>query len=134
MDLGVGEEDKDGEDTLEGSEEEEQSRRGAKEQAGRTKSLDIDKDGEGVTRGPKRPLLLEQGSLRTSQSDNALPARSQCPMGPLGAGRALLGWGRGFLGVYLERVDDPVTSRPRTMTVVSMDELIQEAPFRVSMH
>ncbi|XP_036453915.1 rho related BTB domain containing 4 isoform X2 [Colossoma macropomum] len=130
MDLGAAEEDKDGEDTLEGSEEEEQSRRGAKEQAGRTKSLDIDKDGEGGARGPKRPLLLEQGSLRTSQSDNALPARSQCIMGPLGAGRALLGWGRGFLGVYLERVDDPVTSRPRLMTVVSMDELIQEAPFR----
>uniref|UniRef100_A0AAR2L4G5 Rho-related BTB domain-containing protein 1 n=1 Tax=Pygocentrus nattereri TaxID=42514 RepID=A0AAR2L4G5_PYGNA len=107
-----------------------QSRIGAKEQAGRTKSLDIDKDGEGGTRGPKRPLLLEQGSLRTSQSDNALPARSQCTMGPLGAGRALLGWGRGFLGVYLERVDDPVTGRPRLMTVVSMDELIQEASFR----
>ncbi|XP_066509772.1 rho-related BTB domain-containing protein 1-like isoform X1 [Hoplias malabaricus] len=130
MDLGATEEDKDGEDTLEGSEEEEQSRRGAKEQAGRTKSLDIDKDGEGGARGPKRPLLLEQGSLRTSQSDNALPARTHCPMGPLGAGRALLGWGRGFLGVYLERVDDPVTGRPRLMTVVSMDELIQEAPFR----
>ncbi|KAI4875484.1 hypothetical protein NFI96_030050, partial [Prochilodus magdalenae] len=130
MDLGTAEEDKDGEDTLEGSEEEEQSRRGAKEQAGRTKSLDIDKDGEGGTRGPKRPLLLEQGSLRTSQSDNALPARIQYCMGPLGAGRALLGWGRGFLGVYLERVDDPVTGRPRLMTVVSMDELIQEGPFR----
>ncbi|KAG9261762.1 rho-related BTB domain-containing protein 1-like isoform X1 [Astyanax mexicanus] len=130
MDLGGTEEDKEGEDTLEGSEEEEQSRRGAKEQAGRTKSLDIDKDGEGITRGPKRPLLLEQGSLRTSQSDNALPARSQCPTGILGTGRALLGWGRGFIGVCLERVDDPVTGRPRLMTVVSMDELIQEAPFR----
>uniref|UniRef100_A0AAR2KA63 Rho-related BTB domain-containing protein 1 n=1 Tax=Pygocentrus nattereri TaxID=42514 RepID=A0AAR2KA63_PYGNA len=116
--------------TMDLGDEEEQSRIGAKEQAGRTKSLDIDKDGEGGTRGPKRPLLLEQGSLRTSQSDNALPARSQCTMGPLGAGRALLGWGRGFLGVYLERVDDPVTGRPRLMTVVSMDELIQEASFR----
>uniref|UniRef100_A0A671LLZ3 Rho-related BTB domain-containing protein 1 n=1 Tax=Sinocyclocheilus anshuiensis TaxID=1608454 RepID=A0A671LLZ3_9TELE len=103
---------------------------GAKEQAGRTKSLDIDKEGEGGTRGSNRLLMLQQGSLRTSQSDNALPASGQCSMGPLGAGRALLGWGRGFLGVYLETVDDPVTGRPRLMTVVSMDDLIQKGPFQ----
>ncbi|XP_062874052.1 rho related BTB domain containing 4 isoform X2 [Trichomycterus rosablanca] len=130
IDLGFTEEDKEVDETLEGSEQEEQSRREAKEQAGRTKSLDIDKDCNGGTRGPKRPLLLEQGSLRTSQSDNALPARSQFLFGPLGMGRPLLDWGRGFLSVYLERVDDPVTGRPRLMTVVLMDELIQEAPFR----
>ncbi len=83
-----------GEESSEGSEEEEQSRRGAKEQAGRTKSLDIDKEGgEGGTRGSNRLLMLQQGSLRTSQSDNALPARGQRSIGPLGAGRALLGWG-----------------------------------------
>uniref|UniRef100_A0A672SY71 Rho-related BTB domain-containing protein 1 n=1 Tax=Sinocyclocheilus grahami TaxID=75366 RepID=A0A672SY71_SINGR len=105
-------------------------RRGAKEQAGRTKSLDIDKEGEGGTRGSDRLLMLQQGSLRTSQSDNALPARGQPSIGPLGAGRALLGWGRGFLGVYLEMVDDPVTGRPRLMTVVSMDDLIQKGPFQ----
>uniref|UniRef100_A0A673M0C7 Rho-related BTB domain-containing protein 1 n=1 Tax=Sinocyclocheilus rhinocerous TaxID=307959 RepID=A0A673M0C7_9TELE len=103
---------------------------GAKEQAGRTKSLDIDKEGEGGTRGSNRLLMLQQGSLRTSQSDNALPASGQCSMGPLGAGRALLGWGRGFLGLYLEMVDDPVTGRPRLMTVVSMDDLIQKGPFQ----
>lgn len=131
MDLGSTEEDKDG-DEMDGGEEEEQSRRGAKEQAGRAKSLDIDKDGDGGTKGSRRLLLLEQGSMRTSQSDNALPARGQYPMGSLGTGRPLSGWGRGFLGVYLERVDDPVTGRPRLVTVVSMDELIQEAPFRVS--
>ncbi|XP_067294408.1 rho related BTB domain containing 4 isoform X1 [Pseudorasbora parva] len=130
MDLGAAGMEKEGEESSEGSEEEEQSRRGAKEQAGRTKSLDIDKEGEGGTRGSNRLLMLQQGSLRTSQSDNALPARGQCFMGPLGAGRALLGWGRGFLGVYLEMVDDPVTGRPRLMTVVSMDDLIQKGPFQ----
>ncbi|KAI5613141.1 rho-related BTB domain-containing protein 2 isoform X1 [Silurus asotus] len=130
MDLGSTVEDKDGDETLEGGEEEEQSRRGAKEQAGRAKSLDIDKDVDGGTKGNRRLLFLEQGLMRTSQSDNALPARGQYAMGSLGTGRPLLGWGRGFLGVYLEKVDDPVTSRPRLMTVVSMDELIQEAPFR----
>ncbi|KAI1904692.1 hypothetical protein AGOR_G00008320 [Albula goreensis] len=113
-----------------GGEEEEQSRRGAKEQAGRTKSLDIDKDSEGVSRGPKQPLLLQQGSLRTSQSDNALPAHSECAAGSLGAGRALSGWGRGFLSVRMEHVEDPVTGRPRLMTVVSMDGLIQKKPFQ----
>ncbi|XP_060738538.1 rho related BTB domain containing 4 isoform X2 [Tachysurus vachellii] len=130
MDLGSTEEDKDGDETLEGGEEEEQSRRGAKEQAGRAKSLDVDKDGDGGTKGGRRLLLLEQGLMRTSQSDNALPARGQYPVGSLGTGRPLSGWGRGFLGVYLERVKDPVTGRTRLMTVVSMDELIQEAPFR----
>lgn len=131
MDLGAAGLEKEDEESSEGSEEEEQSRRGAKEQAGRTKSLDIDKEGEGGTRGSNKLLMLQQGSLRTSQSDNALPARGQCSLGPLGAGRALLGWGRGFLGVYLEMVDDPVTGRPRLMTVVSMDELIQKGPFQV---
>lgn len=131
MDLGCTEEDKEGDETLDGGEEEEQSRRGAKEQAGRAKSLDIDKDGDGGTKGTRRLLLLEQGSMRTSQSDNALPVRGQYPVGSQGTGRPLSGWGRGFVGVYLEKVDDPVTGRPRLMTVVSMDELIQEAPFRV---
>uniref|UniRef100_A0A671RGM9 Rho-related BTB domain-containing protein 1 n=1 Tax=Sinocyclocheilus anshuiensis TaxID=1608454 RepID=A0A671RGM9_9TELE len=131
MDLGEAGMEQEGEESSEGSEEEEQSRRGAKEQAGRTKSLDIDKEGEGGTRGSDRLLMLQQGSLRTSQSDNALPARGQPSIGPLGAGRALLGWGRGFLGVYLEMVDDPVTGRPRLMTVVSMDDLIQKGPFQV---
>ncbi|KAJ8339221.1 hypothetical protein SKAU_G00360070 [Synaphobranchus kaupii] len=117
-------------DDGEADEEEEQSRRGAKEQAGRTKSLDIDKDSEMGSRGPKRPLLLQQGSLRTSQSDNALPARSECEIGSLGAGRALSGWGRGFLSVCMERVEDPMTGKPRLMTVVSMEGLIQKRPFQ----
>ncbi|XP_061071829.1 rho-related BTB domain-containing protein 1-like [Conger conger] len=116
----------DGED----EEEDEQSRRGAKEQAGRTKSLDIDKDSEIGSQGPKRPLLLQQGSLRTSRSANALPAQSQCEVGSFRTGRALSGWGRGFLSVCLEHVEDPVTGRPRLMTVVSMDGLIQKRPFQ----
>lgn len=120
------------EEHAESGDEDEQSRRGAKEQAGRTKSLDIDKDGtDGGMRGLAQPLLLQQGSLRTSQSDNALPGRAQCSLGALGAGRALSGWGRGFLSVYLEHVDDPMTGRPRLMTVVEMDALIQEDPFQV---
>ncbi|KAJ8263006.1 hypothetical protein COCON_G00154630 [Conger conger] len=112
------------------SEEEEQSRREAKEQAGRTKSLDIDKDVEGRPRGLRQPLLPEQGSLRTSRSANALPAIGRCSGGPLWAGRALAGWGRGFLSVCLEHVEDPMTGRPRLMTVVSMDCLIQKEPFQ----
>uniref|UniRef100_A0AAQ5XVY6 Rho-related BTB domain-containing protein 1 n=1 Tax=Amphiprion ocellaris TaxID=80972 RepID=A0AAQ5XVY6_AMPOC len=70
------------------------------------------------------------GSLRTSQSDNALPSRALYSLGALGTGRALSGWGRGFLSVCLEHVDDPVTGRPRLMTVVAMDALIQEEPFK----
>ncbi|XP_035234803.1 rho related BTB domain containing 4 isoform X3 [Anguilla anguilla] len=122
--------DDDEDDGGEGSEREEQSRREAKEQAGRTKSLDIDKDGEGRPRGHRQPLLPQQGSLRTSRSDNALPASSHCCSGPLGAGRALAGWGRGFLSVRIEHVEDPMTGRPRLMTVVSMDCLIQKEPFQ----
>ncbi|KAI1900396.1 hypothetical protein AGOR_G00049520 [Albula goreensis] len=110
-------------------EEEEQSRGRAKEQAGRTKSLDIDKEGEGSSRGCRQPLLLQQGSLRTSRSDNALPgSSSHCLTGA--PGWALAGWGRGFLSVCLEHVEDPVTGKPRLMTVVSMDCLIQEEPFQ----
>uniref|UniRef100_A0A671Y6K7 Rho-related BTB domain-containing protein 1 n=1 Tax=Sparus aurata TaxID=8175 RepID=A0A671Y6K7_SPAAU len=70
------------------------------------------------------------GSLRTSQSDNALPSRALYTLGALGTGRALSGWGRGFLSVCLEHVDDPMTGRPRLMTVVAMDALIQEEPFK----
>uniref|UniRef100_A0A665T8W2 Rho-related BTB domain-containing protein 1 n=1 Tax=Echeneis naucrates TaxID=173247 RepID=A0A665T8W2_ECHNA len=81
-------------------------------------------------RGLHRPQLLQQGFLRTSQSDNALPSRAQYSLGALGTGRALSGWGRGFLSVCLEHVDDPMTGRPRLMTVVAMDELIQEEPFK----
>ncbi|KAG7490039.1 rho-related BTB domain-containing protein 2-like isoform X2 [Solea senegalensis] len=124
-------EEQENKESVESAEEEEQSRRGAKEQAGRTKSLDIDKDGlDGGVRGLNQPQLLQQGSLRTSQSDNALPSRAQYFLGEQGTGRVLSGWGRGFLTVYLEHVDDPVTGRPRLMTVVAMDALIQEEPFK----
>uniref|UniRef100_A0A3B4AQA6 BTB domain-containing protein n=1 Tax=Periophthalmus magnuspinnatus TaxID=409849 RepID=A0A3B4AQA6_9GOBI len=103
----------------------------SKGQAGRTKSLDIDKDGiQGGVQVLSRPQLLQQGSLRTSQSDNALPSRAQYTVGVLGTGRALSGWGRGFLSVCLEHVEDPMTGRPRLMTVVAMDALIQEEPFK----
>ncbi|KAK7933730.1 hypothetical protein WMY93_004626 [Mugilogobius chulae] len=123
-------EDQENKENMELGEEDEHTRRGAKEQAGRTKSLDIDKDGiQGGVQVLSRPQLLQQGSLRTSQSDNALPSRAQYTLGVLGTGRALSGWGRGFLSVCLEHVDDPMTGRPRLMTVVTMDALIQEEPF-----
>lgn len=126
-------EEEENKENFESGEEDEQSRRGAKEQAGRTKSLDIDKDGvDGGVRGLNQPQLLQQGSLRTSQSDNALPSRAIYSVGALGTGRALSGWGRGFMSVCLEHVDDPVTGRPRLMTVVAMDALIQEEPFKVT--
>ncbi|CAG5922361.1 unnamed protein product [Menidia menidia] len=129
--LGLMGEEREHKENMESGEEEEQSRRGAKEQAGRTKSLDIDKDGvDGGVRGLNRPQLLQQGSLRTSLSDNALPSRAQYSLGVTGTGRALSGWGRGFLCVCLEHVDDPMTGLPRLMTVVAMDALIQEEPFK----
>ncbi|KAL4617457.1 rho-related BTB domain-containing protein 1-like isoform X1 [Arapaima gigas] len=110
--------------------EEEQNWKGVKEQAGRTKSLDIDKDAENTFRVPRQPFLLRQASLRTSQSDNAIPSWNRCSTGSLGGSRTLSGWGRGFLSVSLEHVLDPMTGRPRLMTVVSMDGLIQKEPFQ----
>lgn len=132
LSVGLMGEEQESKENLELGEEDEQTRRGAKEQAGRTKSLDIDKDGvQGGVQGLNRPHLLQQGSLRTSQSDNALPSRAQYSVGALGTGHVLSGWGRGFLSVCLEHVDDPITGRPRLMTVVAMDALIQEEPFKV---
>uniref|UniRef100_W5MCQ1 Rho-related BTB domain-containing protein 1 n=1 Tax=Lepisosteus oculatus TaxID=7918 RepID=W5MCQ1_LEPOC len=120
-----------GEEEGEWDDEAEQTRRGAKEQAGRTKSLDIDKDSEGRgSRRTRQPLLLQQGSLKASQSDYALPARVQSSGGLEGASRVLSGWGRGFQSMRQELVEDPVTGRPRLMTVVSMDGLIQKRPFQ----
>ncbi|XP_018614902.1 rho related BTB domain containing 4 [Scleropages formosus] len=130
LDLEAPAEGREGDELAGGGEEEEQSRRGAKEQAGRTKSLDIDKDREGGSSDCKQSLLPQQRSLRTSQSDNSLPVSSQCSTGSVGLGRTLSSWGRGFLSVRLEHVEDPVTHRLRLMTVVSMDGLIQEGPFR----
>ncbi|XP_048877448.1 rho-related BTB domain-containing protein 2-like isoform X1 [Brienomyrus brachyistius] len=112
------------------NEEDEQNRSGATEQAGRTKSLDIDKDEEDCFHEPKQHFLLQQASLRTSQSDNAIPARNQCSAGVLRGSRIVSGWGRGFVSVSLENVKDPVTGRSTVMTVVTMDELIQKGPFQ----
>lgn len=133
----------DREERAESADEDELSRRGAKEQAGRTKSLDVNNkaeasegggDGRGLT--TKRPPLLRDGGggtgpLRTSQSDNALGPSVSGARSCQGNSRPLSGWGRGFLSVCVERVDDPVTGRPRLMTVVVMDALIQEEPFQV---
>ncbi|XP_041095803.1 rho-related BTB domain-containing protein 1-like isoform X1 [Polyodon spathula] len=120
----------------EGEEEEEkeeleEERRGGKEKAGCTKSLNIDKDpleGGGSHHFVRRHLS-HQGSLTASKSDKPLPERAQEQSG-VGVSRTLSGWGRGFLKMYLERVEDPVTQRERLMTVVSIDCLIQPRPFQ----
>lgn len=49
---------------------------------------------------------------------------------PLGWGRKLSDWGRGFISVQIDIVDDPLTQRRRPMMVVQMDALIQEQPLR----
>nr|XP_023674092.1 rho-related BTB domain-containing protein 2-like isoform X1 [Paramormyrops kingsleyae]XP_023674093.1 rho-related BTB domain-containing protein 2-like isoform X1 [Paramormyrops kingsleyae]XP_023674095.1 rho-related BTB domain-containing protein 2-like isoform X1 [Paramormyrops kingsleyae] len=117
------------EEPLVGGDEEEQDKR-RKEETSCTKSLDTSKDREGSSGGVRQPLLLQHGSLRTFQSGNPLPARSEGSRGSVGAGRTLTGWGRGFLSMHLEYVQDPITHQPKLMTVVSMDSLIQDGPFQ----
>ncbi|EMP42421.1 Rho-related BTB domain-containing protein 1 [Chelonia mydas] len=45
-------------------------------------------------------------------------------------GQELSGWGRGFVSMQLELVQDPVTQREKQMTVVYMDCLVQPGPFQ----
>ncbi|XP_078534925.1 rho-related BTB domain-containing protein 2-like isoform X1 [Lissotriton helveticus] len=111
-------------------------RRAGKEPAIRTKSLDIDKDflGDHSLQG------VPQASLRTSRSDDALRHGGhqfhlrKTPLGwelePGVLGRKLSSWGRGFISMQLEMVEDPVTQREKLMTVVYMDCTIQASPFR----
>ncbi|XP_063781644.1 rho-related BTB domain-containing protein 2-like [Pseudophryne corroboree] len=49
---------------------------------------------------------------------------------PLGWGRELSEWGRGFIRVQMDLVEDPLTHQKRPMMVVQMDALIQEEPLR----
>ncbi|KAM3909948.1 rho-related BTB domain-containing protein 2-like isoform 1-T1 [Leptodactylus fuscus] len=49
---------------------------------------------------------------------------------PLGWGRKLSDWGRGFVNVKIDIVEDPLTQRRRPMMVLQMDGLIQEKPLR----
>ncbi|MBN3290922.1 RHBT2 protein, partial [Polypterus senegalus] len=101
-------------------------RKGVKEQAARTKSLDIDND----TLNGNSISHTHGGNLKTSKSDNALPDRAQNQGGTFSA-KNLSSWGRGFLSVCLEHVEDPVTRRTRLMTVVAMDSLVLPGPFQV---
>ncbi|XP_062991906.1 rho-related BTB domain-containing protein 2-like [Elgaria multicarinata webbii] len=87
---------------------------GAKEPAGRTKSLDADTGALGPA---------SAATLRASQSDD--PLRMARPP------RELSGWGRGFASMCRKRVRDPVTQRDKPMTAVYMDGLVQPGPFRV---
>ncbi|XP_026518389.1 rho-related BTB domain-containing protein 2-like [Terrapene carolina triunguis] len=98
------------------------ARRAAKEPAARTKSLEMEKGllGEGA-----------QAPLRTSQSDDPLRlVQGEGQQFPGAGGQELSGWGRGFVSMQLELVQDPVTQREKQMTVVSMDCLVQPGPFQ----
>uniref|UniRef100_A0A8C6PG89 Rho-related BTB domain-containing protein 1 n=1 Tax=Nothobranchius furzeri TaxID=105023 RepID=A0A8C6PG89_NOTFU len=72
----------------------------------------------------------KNGKENTKNGEEDEQSRRGYSLGALGTGRALSGWGRGFLSVCLEHIDDPMTGRPRLMTVVAMDALIQEEPFK----
>ncbi|XP_030046771.1 rho-related BTB domain-containing protein 2 isoform X2 [Microcaecilia unicolor] len=111
----------------------EQSR--TKEPATRTKSLDIDKE----IWGEHNLQRMSQASLRASRSDDALQyeerwqQKESIPgwnLKPGVVGRNLTNWGRGFVSMQLEMVEDPVTYREKLMTVVYMDSLIQVSPLR----
>ncbi|XP_029451228.1 rho-related BTB domain-containing protein 2-like isoform X2 [Rhinatrema bivittatum] len=106
-----------------------------KEPAIRTKSLDIDKD----FLGEDKLQRVSQASLRTSRSDDALrheamwqqkESMSGWDLKPGMVGRELSNWGRGFISMQLEMVEDPVTHHEKLMTVVYMDSLIQVSPLR----
>ncbi|XP_065453482.1 rho-related BTB domain-containing protein 2-like [Chrysemys picta bellii] len=94
----------------------------AKEPAARTKSLEMEKGllGDGA-----------QAPLRTSQSDDPLRlVQGEGQQLPGAGGQELSGWGRGFVSMQLELVQDPVTQREKQMTVVYMDYLVQPGPFQ----
>ncbi|KAM8940121.1 rho-related BTB domain-containing protein 2-like [Pelodytes ibericus] len=66
-------------------------------------------------------------TLRTSWSDNALKGQGVISVG---WGRELSKWGRGFISVRLDMVEDPVTLRQRPMMVIEMESLVQGEPLR----
>ncbi|XP_067389639.1 rho-related BTB domain-containing protein 2-like [Emydura macquarii macquarii] len=102
------------------------ARRAAKEPAARTKSLDTEKSlGDGA------PPRAAQASLRASQSDDPLQlVQGEGQQPPAPGGQELSGWGRGFVSMRLELVQDPATQREKQMTVVHMDGLVQPGPFQ----
>ncbi|XP_044285504.1 rho-related BTB domain-containing protein 2-like [Varanus komodoensis] len=89
---------------------------GAKEPAGRTRSLDADQGCLGAVG------VAAAASLRASQSDDPLRVAE--------APRELSGWGRGFVSMRQEGVRDPVTQREKLMTAIYMDGSVQPGPFR----
>uniref|UniRef100_A0A493T7B1 BTB domain-containing protein n=1 Tax=Anas platyrhynchos platyrhynchos TaxID=8840 RepID=A0A493T7B1_ANAPP len=91
----------------------------AKEPAARARSLDGERGALGE--GARAPL-------RTSQSDDAL--RPVAGDGAVPGARDLSAWGRGFVSMRWELVEDPVAGREKRMTVVCMDRLVQAEPFR----
>ncbi|KAG8542495.1 hypothetical protein GDO81_026620 [Engystomops pustulosus] len=64
---------------------------------------------------------------KTCEEDDADVGRGNVP---LGWGRRLSDWGRGFVSVQMEIVEDPLMERQRPMMVIRMDALIQEQPLR----
>ncbi|KAI6069788.1 Rho-related BTB domain-containing protein 2-like protein [Aix galericulata] len=91
----------------------------AKEPAARARSLDGERGALGE--GARAPL-------RTSQSDDAL--RPAAGDGAVPGARDLSAWGRGFVSMRWELVEDPVAGREKRMMVVCMDRLVQAEPFR----
>ncbi|KAG9463284.1 hypothetical protein GDO78_022048 [Eleutherodactylus coqui] len=74
---------------------------------------------------------------REALNDPPLPVRTYGMGGedgggnsPLGWGRKLSDWGRGFVSLQIDLIEDPLTQRQRPMLAVQMDALIQEQPLR----
>ncbi|XP_067883703.1 rho-related BTB domain-containing protein 2-like isoform X4 [Heterodontus francisci] len=104
-----------------------ESQKHGKGQAVRTKSLDVDQ-----LHGESLVQKIPENLLRSSKSDDMLGLRDRdrVMQVALKHGKLLTKWGRGFLTIHLDYVEDPVTGRDRYMTVVTMDCLIQMGPFQ----
>ncbi|XP_053313997.1 rho-related BTB domain-containing protein 2-like [Spea bombifrons] len=77
--------------------------------------------------GSTRRHDAPSGALRTSWSDHVQNSLGRVH---LGWGRELSDWGRGFIGVCVDMVEDPVTRRERPMMAVRMEALVQLEPLR----
>ncbi|XP_059506882.1 rho-related BTB domain-containing protein 1-like isoform X2 [Stegostoma tigrinum] len=104
-----------------------QNRTHGKKQAGYTKNLKVDEPcGDSIF---VKNLPVSQKTSKCSEAVN-LPSQEKVIQVALKHGKELSKWGRGFLTVHLDCIQDPVTKRDRCMTVVTMDYLIQKEPFQ----
>ncbi|XP_067834103.1 rho-related BTB domain-containing protein 2-like isoform X1 [Heptranchias perlo] len=107
-----------------------ESQKHGKEQAVRMKGLEVDKQ-----RGECSVQQLPHTSLPSSKSDEMLrlvghEGAMHVALKPGARGKLLSQWGRGFVTIHLEYVEDPVTGKDRGMSVVTMNELIQKGPLQ----